>query len=85
MEGIIQLGIFLVLLGFFIVFIGFIYEFFKNSEKSENARTNAGGIIFIGPIPIIFGNSKKVEKWMIALALIITIILVLLYVLPALY
>ncbi len=84
MEGIIELGIFLVLLGFFIVFIGFIYEIFKNSEKNENTRTNAGGVIFIGPIPIVFGSSKKIE-WMMIVALIITIILVLLYVIPYLY
>ncbi|AWR97017.1 TIGR00304 family protein [Acidianus sulfidivorans JP7] len=85
MQGLIQLGIMLILLGFLIVFLGVLYEaFFKNRENENNEqqnRTEAGGIILIGPIPIIFGSSKKIEKWMLIIALVIVIIMAALYVL----
>jgi len=35
-----------------------------------------GGIVFVGPIPIIFGSDKKVAKWMLAVALVIVILLI---------
>ncbi|MCI2415118.1 MAG: TIGR00304 family protein [Candidatus Aramenus sp.] len=82
MEGLIELGILLIFLGFLIVFLSVIYEALKNSEGNEEKReTKAGGIILIGPIPIVFGSNKEIAKWMIVVALIITAILVALYVL----
>ncbi|ARM75660.1 TIGR00304 family membrane protein [Acidianus manzaensis] len=83
MQGLIQLGIMLILLGFLIVFLGIIYDtFFRNKEEGENQnKTEAGGIILIGPIPIIFGSSKKIEKWMIIVALVIVIIMAIIYLL----
>ncbi len=74
-----ELGILLIMLGFLIVFLGIIYEAFKPREEGEENKTQAGGIILIGPIPIIFGSSKKIEKWMLIIALVIVIIMALLY------
>ncbi|BDC18971.1 DUF131 domain-containing protein [Acidianus sp. HS-5] len=74
-----ELGILLIMLGFLIVFLGIIYEAFKPKEENEGNKTQAGGIILIGPIPIIFGSSKKIEKWMLIVALIIVVIMALLY------
>ncbi|EZQ02091.1 MULTISPECIES: TIGR00304 family protein [Acidianus] len=81
MQGLIELGILLVFFGFMIVFLGVIYEAFRNrgEKEGEERKTEAGGIILIGPIPIIFGSSKKIEKWMVIIALIIVIIMVLFY------
>ncbi|MCG3108543.1 hypothetical protein L3N51_00825 [Metallosphaera sp. J1] len=85
----------LVSLAFLLIFLGFILVFAdvvltmvravkqQGEESSEEQRkAEAGGVIFIGPIPIIFGTSKKIEKWMLIVALVITVILVVLFVLP---
>lgn len=89
MEELIQLGTLLILLGFFIIFLGVIYEaLMRNRQKDndkEETKTEAGGIILIGPIPIIFGSSKKIEKWMLIIALAIVVILAVLYIISLLY
>ncbi len=46
-----------------------------NKDKTES-RVEGGAVIFIGPIPIVFGSNKKVAKWMIIAAALITLILV---------
>ncbi len=92
MEALINAGIFLIIVGFLIVFLGAFYEFLKSARnrvdeegKEEERKSEYGGVIFIGPIPIIFGSSKKVSKWMIVVALIITLVLVALYLAPFFY
>lgn len=51
-------------------------------------KVTTGGMLFIGPIPIVWGSDKKVNKNMWYVAIIITVILVvltLLWVLGAFY
>lgn len=83
MQEVIELGILLILLGFLVIFLGVLYEAFLRSREvsEEKDRTEAGGIILIGPIPIIFGSSKKIEKWMLIIALVIVIIMAAIYIL----
>lgn len=38
-----------------------------------------GGVVFLGPIPIIFGSDKKMAKWMIIVALVLVVLLIVLY------
>ncbi|AWR99660.1 TIGR00304 family membrane protein [Metallosphaera hakonensis] len=85
--NLISLGLLLIFLGFILVFADIFISIVRASrvqtesrEEKEERKTEAGGIIFIGPIPIIFGTSKKIEKWMLAVALVITILLVLLFI-----
>ncbi len=80
MEGLIQLGILLIFLGFLIVFLSIIYETIKESEGNQERREGkVGGVILIGPIPIVFGSNKEVAKWMLIVAAVITAILIVLY------
>ena len=37
--------------------------------------TKFGGVVFLGPIPIVFGSSPTVSKVMLALAVVMTILL----------
>ena len=48
---------------------------------SRGGRTRAGGVIFIGPIPIPFGSVKGIAKWMIVVGVIIAVIMLLMFVL----
>jgi len=77
----------LLLLGFALIFIGIllaIIDIIRSSSKREEEKrteTKAGGIIFIGPIPIVFGSDKEITKWMLIIALIISILLIIVLVL----
>ncbi|GGP20164.1 hypothetical protein GCM10007981_07130 [Thermocladium modestius] len=44
----------------------------ENGEEGEKERGEAkvGGVILIGPIPIIIGNDKSLIKWAIILTII---------------
>lgn len=35
-----------------------------------------GGVVFLGPIPIVFGSDARVSKWMLVLAVVMTVVLV---------
>ena len=47
-------GIGLVLLGFLLVFLS---GFLPGGLKPGDAKAEAGGVLLIGPIPIVFGSS----------------------------
>ncbi|XRO77739.1 TIGR00304 family membrane protein [Methanocaldococcus sp. 16A] len=57
------LGIILMFIGFFMITLGMILpssqEDYKKvkTEKTEESNVEYSGIIMIGPIPIVFGNS----------------------------
>ena len=44
----------------------------------KRSKVTTGGLIFIGPFPIVWGSDKKVGKNMMYVALIITVILIVL-------
>jgi uncharacterized protein (TIGR00304 family) len=51
----------------------------KEGEGEGNSKMRGGGVIMIGPIPIIFGTDKKSVKSVIVLALALTILLIIWY------
>ncbi|HIP84960.1 MAG TPA: TIGR00304 family protein [Methanothermococcus okinawensis] len=72
----IHLGIFLIVVGFFLVSFGVISYGIQNKEKIENRDENRvafSGIIMIGPIPIVVGNSPTLA----ILSILITILMLL--------
>ena len=64
-------------LGLFIIFIGFIIIIFallfREVEKGEEAKSKGGGIIIIGPIPIVFGSDKHMILFAAVIGIILTI------------
>jgi len=39
-------------------------------QKKESRRSEVGGVIFIGPFPIVFGTSSRMMKIMLVVALV---------------
>ena len=74
------LGITLIILGFIVTFIAVLVMFIKN--VSLRRKTRGGGLIMIGPIPIIFGTDKETVKILIILAFALMIFAVILMLLP---
>ena len=88
-------GGWLMLAGIVLVFISFILFFmipFQNISRKEEYREHKGwaeeegpreskygGVIFIGPIPIVFGKDKDITQKMLYMALILVITLIIVY------
>ncbi|QIW25023.1 DUF131 domain-containing protein [Sulfolobus sp. S-194] len=85
-ELLFAIGLTAIFLGLVLVIVDFFLEVMKNekrrAEEEENKqgeqRSEYGGVIFIGPIPIVFGSNKKIAKTMLILGIIIFIILLVL-------
>ena len=87
MVNINELGLLLIFAGIILVIIGSIVSIFESQPHRKEERykevreeTKVGGVIFIGPIPIVFGSDKKMAVWALILGIIIfAVYLILLY------
>ena len=84
----ITLGFLVVLLGMLLILLGVfsqVYQSWKtgSTEQQENG-IRAGGVIMIGPIPLIFGSDPGAVKLAIILAIVLMALAFLLMYLPRL-
>jgi uncharacterized protein (TIGR00304 family) len=70
-NSIILLGFIVVILGILMIFIGTALQSSSNDSKTE---VHTGGVILIGPIPIIFGNDKTLVLYGVIFAIILMIL-----------
>jgi uncharacterized protein (TIGR00304 family) len=68
-----SIGSTLVFVGFAIVIIAIILLFLKNA-KSEKGKVKGGGVVIIGPIPVVFGTDKESVKIILVLSIILMIL-----------
>lgn len=68
-EDFLKMGIVITFIGFVTVFLGIILMALQNPGSSQ-----MGGIILIGPIPIVFGSSPEITTNMLWLGLLIAIV-----------
>ncbi|WP_297471149.1 DUF131 domain-containing protein [Thermococcus sp.] len=68
-EVLIGAGIALILIGFLLVFIGTLISAFSGEGNVEG-----GGVIMIGPIPIVFGTSRSAVTLVSLLALLLMVL-----------
>lgn|GEM_PF-311453 len=83
---VLELSSALILAGMTLIFAGIlalIFYSFKGAKKRGSQEDNkdkvdvsAGGVVFLGPFPIVFGSNKRIAKWMLVVALIITLLLI---------
>lgn len=67
------LGIALIFIGVLIIIIALILISVSGSQKG---KFKGGGVILVGPIPIIFGTDKKSLKTVLLLSFALTVVLV---------
>ena len=67
----VYVGITLVVVGIIIIVAAAVLTSWRGAKES---KAKAAGVILIGPIPIIFGTDKKAVKEVIALAIVLTVI-----------
>jgi uncharacterized protein (TIGR00304 family) len=71
-NTIILIGFAVIIVGILIIFMGSALQSSSNSSKTE---IHTGGVIMIGPIPIIFGN----DKGLVIIGVVFAVILMILY------
>lgn len=67
----IALGMLLIFLGFVVVMVGVVHSFYQAKENTEGSSIRGGGIILIGPIPIVFGTDRTMILLSIAGAVLL--------------
>lgn len=77
-EKVIFIGIILVIIGIFIIIIGSALSLMKYSDSNES-RIEGGGVIFIGPIPIVFGTNKQITWYMLVVGVVLAILMLILF------
>jgi uncharacterized protein (TIGR00304 family) len=72
------LGVSIVILGMLIIFGGIIKESTGRGEGSKR-DVKGGGVVLIGPIPIIFGTDRRSASTVVVLAIILILVSFLFY------
>jgi uncharacterized protein (TIGR00304 family) len=68
-----SIGLTLIVAGFVLVFVATILLSLKGS--SGKGKVKAGGVVIIGPVPIIFGTDKQTVKALLILSIILVTLL----------
>jgi uncharacterized protein (TIGR00304 family) len=68
-QKFLKLGVTVIFIGFIILLSGVILTNLQNPSDSQ-----FGGLIMIGPIPIVFGSSAEITTTMLGLGLLLTIL-----------
>lgn len=68
-NTIITMGILVIFIGFILIFAG---TALQTSGKTSDVKT--GGVVLIGPIPIIFGSDKGIIVTAVIMAIILMIL-----------
>ncbi len=76
------IGFALVILGIILAFAAVIILALRS--HTSGTKTRGGGVLFIGPIPIIFGTDSDSAKILVALAILLMAIVLVFMFLPSL-
>ncbi|ADL19142.1 hypothetical protein ASAC_0736 [Acidilobus saccharovorans 345-15] len=67
------IGFLIILVGMFIIVAAGVYEAYRQSSQAKG-QVQAGGVVMIGPIPIVFGTSWKMAIIAMVLAIVLIVI-----------
>ncbi len=77
MQGIVSLeniALILIILGFLMIFIGILSSVPKSDSEDSQYTSKSKGVIFIGPIPIVWGFEKRTRNIIIIVGLTLILI-----------
>jgi len=69
MGNLLKAGIASIFIGFIILLLGIVLTISQGSSDSQ-----FGGIIMLGPIPIVFGSSPEITTTMLGIGLLIMLV-----------
>ncbi len=76
--NLITTGIVLIVLGMLTIFVGMLSQSLGSASMSKS-EIKGGGVILIGPIPIVFGTDAESVKTVLILAIILMLVALTLY------
>lgn len=81
MSGLIVASLLMLIVSIVLIAIGVLLIFIDSLRESrrEDRRVEAGGVLIIGPLPIVFGTSERVARIVLILAIILTILAIAMY------
>jgi len=74
MPELVLIGIAIILAGFFLVFLAMVISGRESRGGERETRVKGGGVILIGPIPIVFGSDARWASVAIVLAILLMLI-----------
>jgi uncharacterized protein (TIGR00304 family) len=74
MPDLVFIGVAIILVGFLVVFLAMTMAGRSSESGDRRTQVEGGGVILIGPIPIVFGSDAK---WT-SVAIVLTILLIIL-------
>ncbi len=74
MVDLVTAGLFLILVGFAVIAVSTLSE-----GRKGRSEVKGGGVVLVGPIPIVFGTDAKWASVAVVLAIILIVLTLLLY------
>ena len=69
----------MILAGFVLIVVGVLVSVVRNLSDQGGFDAEAGGVVFIGPIPVVFGTSRGIVWIALAIALLMLVSFFLFY------
>lgn len=66
-------GFILILAGFALIVLGVLVSAVRSLSGDGGVDAEAGGVVFIGPIPVVFGTSRGIVWIALAIALLMIV------------
>ena len=70
-------GIGIILVGFLVVFLATVISGDSSEEGERRTQVRGGGVIMVGPIPIVFGSDAKWASIAMVLAIVLIVVVLL--------
>lgn len=74
MSDLVLMGMVIILAGFLVVFLATAMSGGQSGDGERRTGVKGGGVVMIGPIPIVFGSDAKWAAVAIALAIVLMVI-----------
>ncbi|MFQ6136781.1 MAG: DUF131 domain-containing protein [Candidatus Hydrothermarchaeales archaeon] len=76
--NLLTLGIVVVIIGMLLIFVGILLQSLS-SISGAKSEVRGGGVILIGPIPIVFGTDTGAVKAVLGLTIVIILLMIYFY------
>ena len=77
------LALLLFAVGFVVMLVGVLLIMLsalrEAERRTEGREVEAGGVLIVGPVPIVVGSSQRIAKILLVLAIVLTLLVLLVY------
>lgn len=72
--NVIMLTLVLIAIAFLLIVCGMALLILSSMRRGGEVRAEGGGVVIVGPLPIVFGTSERIAKGLILLAMLLMVI-----------